>query len=258
MKLENKVAIITGSGTGIGKTTALLFAKEGASVVVTDINEENGKKTVNEIEKLGGNAIFVKHDVGNEEDWKNVVDQTLIHFDTIDILYNNAGLFTISPLLETTVDEWNKLMTVNVTGSFLGMKHCIPIMIKKRKGSIINASSNAGLFGAAGLTLYGASKGAIRIMTKDAAMEFGNDNIRINSIHPGYIKTQMIEYAANVAQKNPEDQAKYVPLRRLGETRDVANMVLYLASDDSSYVTGAEFVIDGGVSTGHSVWESEE
>ncbi|PWA13065.1 short-chain dehydrogenase [Pueribacillus theae] len=258
MKLKNKVALITGNGNGIGKTTALLLSKEGASIVGTDINEKSGKQTVNEINNQGGDAIFIQHDVSNDDNWKSVINKALSTFGTIDILFNNAGLFIIKPLLETTIEEWNHLMNVNVTGTFLGMKHVIPIMIENKGGVVINASSNAGLFGATGLTLYGASKGAVRIMTKDAAMEFAPYNIRVNSIHPGYIKTQMIEYAAKVANKEPEDQANFVPLKRLGNTLEVANMVLYLVSDEASYITGSEFVLDGGVSAGQSVWEQEE
>ncbi|WP_281974653.1 SDR family NAD(P)-dependent oxidoreductase [Halobacillus litoralis] len=257
MEVEGKVAIVTGGGTGIGKETAVTLAKEGATVVVTDVNEESGKNTINEIEENGGQSLFVKQDVTSEEDWRTVVAKTVNQFHSIDILFNNAGIFVIKPLVETEVEEWNHLMNINVTGPFLGMKHVLPIMQKNKSGSIINSSSNAGLFGAAGLSLYSASKGAIRILSKSVAMEYASHNIRINSIHPGYIKTQMIEYAAQVANKQAEDQSSLVPLKRLGTTQEVANMVLYLASEKSSYVTGSEFVIDGGVSSGHSVWEEE-
>ncbi|WHY94722.1 glucose 1-dehydrogenase [Neobacillus cucumis] len=257
MKLKDKIALITGSGTGIGKTTALLFAQEGASVIVTDINEENGRSTVDEINQNGGNAIFLKHDVTKEEDWIRVVEEATKVYDSIDILFNNAGIFFIKPIFETSLEEWNQMMSINVTGAFLGMKHVVPHMLKKQSGSVINASSNAGLFGVAGMAAYGASKGAIRIMTKDAAMEFA-PYVRVNSIHPGYIRTQMIEYAAQVSNKQPEDQAVTVPLKRLGNPIEVAQMVLYLASDASSYVTGSEFVIDGGVTAGQSVWDKAE
>jgi NAD(P)-dependent dehydrogenase (short-subunit alcohol dehydrogenase family) len=256
-RLKDKVALITGSGTGIGKTTALLFAKEGALVIITDINEENGLRTVDEIKQKGGNAIFLKHDVTREEDWVRVVEEATKEYDSIDILFNNAGIFKIKPIFETSLEEWNQMMSINVTGAFLGMKHVVPHMIKKQSGSVINASSNAGLFGVAGMAAYGASKGAIRTLTKDAAMEFA-PYVRVNSIHPGYIRTQMIEYAAKVANKQPEDQAVTVPLKRLGDPIEVAKMVLYLASDDSSYVTGSEFVLDGGVTSGQSVWEKAE
>jgi NAD(P)-dependent dehydrogenase (short-subunit alcohol dehydrogenase family) len=258
MRVNDKVAIITGAGTGIGRATALLFAKEGARIVVTDINEQSGSETANLIREHGGQAIFVKHDVIQETDWSNVVEKSINAYHKVDILFNNAGIFIMSSLLETTVEQWNHLMGINVMGCFLGMKHIIPVMMSNNGGSIINASSNAGLFGAAGLSLYGASKGAVRILTKDVAMEYAQHQIRVNSIHPGYIKTQMIEYAAKVAKKDPEDQSTLVPLKRLGTTSDVANMVLFLASDESGYITGAEFVIDGGVSAGQSVWAEKE
>ncbi|MEK3935684.1 SDR family oxidoreductase [Sporosarcina sp. FSL W7-1349] len=257
MRLENKVALITGGGTGIGKTTALQFAKEGASVVVTDIEKESGLQTVEEIRQHGGTAIFVQHDVRNEQDWMQVAEEAIGHFGKIDILFNNAGIFFIKPIAETTLEEWNQMMSINVTGAFLGMKHIVPHMIRNKGGSVINASSNAGLFGVSGMAAYGASKGAVRIMTKDAAMEFA-PFVRVNSIHPGYIRTQMIEYGARVANKQPEDQAVTVPLKRLGDPIEVANLVLYLASAESSYITGSEFVLDGGVSAGQSVWEKAE
>ncbi|WP_051591153.1 SDR family NAD(P)-dependent oxidoreductase [Bacillus sp. UNC438CL73TsuS30] len=256
MKLKNKVALITGSGSGIGKTTALLLSQEGAHIIVTDINEKNGNQTVEEIHHQGGKAIFLQHDVSQEEHWARVVEESMKTFKSIDILFNNAGLFLLKPLLETSMEEWNKLMSVNVTGTFLGMKYVIPCMLKNKRGSVINASSTAALIGAAGHTLYGASKGAIRTMSKDAAMEFG-PYVRVNSIYPGFIKTQMVEYASRMANKQPEEQARTIPLRRLGAPLDVAKMVLYLSSEESAYITGAEFVIDGGLSAGKPVWAEE-
>ncbi|KQO17790.1 SDR family NAD(P)-dependent oxidoreductase [Paenibacillus sp. Leaf72] len=259
MRLKGKTAVITGGGTGIGRATSLLFAGEGASAVVTDIDEDSGLRTVKEIIELGGQALFVKHDVRSETDWEEVAAQTANIYGKADILFNNAGLFLIKPLLETTLADWERLMSVNVTGVFLGMKHIIPLMLAGGKGgSIINASSNAGLFGASGLTLYGATKGAVRIMSKDAALEFASANIRVNSIHPGYIHTQMIDYAAELASKKVEDQGALVPLGKVGSTLDVARLALYLASDESSYATGAEFVLDGGVSAGPpDVWKQK-
>ncbi|PAQ15445.1 short-chain dehydrogenase [Bacillaceae bacterium SAOS 7] len=246
MRIENKVAIITGAGAGVGKETALLFAKEGAKLVITDINEENGLKVADEIRALGAEVIFSKHDVSNEEDWKNVVSEAVEKFNKIDILFNNAGIYIIKPLAETELKEWNLLMSINVTGVFLGMKHVMPVMAKQNKGSVINASSIAGLVGAPGHVLYGASKGAVRTMTKDAAIEYASQGVRVNSIHPGYIKTAMADYASEETKTSKEDLAKLFPLGRMGETAEVANMVLFLASDESSFSTGAEFVIDGG------------
>lgn len=247
MRLENKVAIITGGGTGIGKETALLFAKEGAKVVITDINGESGSLAVKEIQQNGGEAIFINHNVSKEEDWKKVAEETIKAFGKVDVLFNNAGIYIIKPITEIELEEWNRLMSINVTGVFLGMKHIMPLMAKQNKGSVINASSIAGLTGAPGHVLYGASKGAVRIMSKDAAMEYASAGVRVNSIHPGYIDTGMADYASEVSGSSKEQLGKDLfPLGRLGSVKDVANTVLFLASDESAFTTGTEFVIDGG------------
>ncbi|WP_195572293.1 SDR family NAD(P)-dependent oxidoreductase [Paenibacillus sp. 1001270B_150601_E10] len=246
MRLENKVAIITGAGTGIGKKTALLFSSEGASIVVTDVNQESGNQTVKEIQDQCGQAIFVPHDVTKEEAWMHVVEEAKEAFGKIDVLFNNAGIYIIKPMIEISLDEWNKLMAINVTGVFLGMKHVMPVMAEQKKGSVINASSIAGIIGAPGHVLYGASKGAVRTMTKDAAMEYAGQRVRVNSIHPGYIKTGMATYASEVTGKSEEQLDATYPLGRMGDPEEVAKTVLFLASDESSFTTGAEFVIDGG------------
>ncbi|WP_440705938.1 SDR family NAD(P)-dependent oxidoreductase [Heyndrickxia oleronia] len=247
MRLENKVAIITGGGTGIGRETALLFAKEGAKVVVTDINQDSGNQTVKDLQANGNEALFIHHDVSNEDDWKKVAKETIDQFGKVDILFNNAGIYKIKPLAEIELDEWNRLMSINVTGVFLGMKHIMPLMAKQKKGSVINASSIAGLMGSPGHVLYGASKGAVRIMTKDAAMEYAHVGVRVNSIHPGYIDTGMADYASEVTGSSKDELGKNLfPLGHLGSVKDVANTVLFLASDESAFSTGAEFVIDGG------------
>lgn len=245
-RLEGKVAIVTGGGTGIGKKTALFFAREGAKVVVTDINLDSAAQTAAEIEEAGGAALAIGHDVSKEEQWQNVVAQAIEQFSQVDILFNNAGIYIIKPLADTTLEEWNRLMSINVTGVFLGMKHVMPVMAKRKTGSVINASSIAGLIGAPGHVLYGASKGAVRIMTKDAAIEYAAHGVRVNSIHPGYIETGMVTYATEATKHSKAELAQAVPTGRLGRAEDVANMVLFLASDESSHVTGAEFVIDGG------------
>lgn len=246
MRLENKVAIITGGGTGIGKETALQFAKQGAKVVITDINKEAAINTAQEIQAMGAEAIFVQHNVSSEEDWKMVVSETISHFKKIDVLFNNAGIYIIKPLTAIEVDEWNRLMSINVTGVFLGMKHVIPVMVEQKSGSIINASSIAGLFGAPGHALYGASKGAVRIMTKDAAIEYAGKGVRVNSIHPGFIETAMTDYASEATGRTTEELNNAYPLGRMGTTEEVAHTVVFLASDESSFTTGTEFVIDGG------------
>jgi len=247
MRLQGKIAVITGAGTGIGKTTALRFAKEGAKVVVTDINLENVKKTAAEIQQSGGEALVLHHDVSNEDSWKQVVESSISTFGQIDILFNNAGIYFIKPLAETTLDDFNRMMSINVTSVFLGMKHVMPLMAKKGSGSVINASSIAGIKGAAGHVAYGASKGAVRIMTKDAAVEYAQANVRVNSIHPAYINTAMGAYAVDTA-KLPESELAQImaPLGRFGTVEEVANLVVFLASDESSFSTGAEFILDGG------------
>lgn len=247
MRLDNKVAIITGGGTGIGKETSMLFAKEGAKIVITDINQESGQQVVKEIKENGGEALFIRHDVSKEEDWKRVAEETIKGFGKVDVLFNNAGIYMIKPVAEIELEEWNRLMSINVTGVFLGMKHIMPLIAKNKKGSVINASSIAGLTGAPGHVLYGASKGAVRMMTKDAAMEYAAAGVRVNSIHPGYIDTGMADYASKVTGSSKDQLGKDLfPLGRLGAVKDVANMVLFLASDESAFSTGAEFVIDGG------------
>ncbi|WP_336789081.1 SDR family NAD(P)-dependent oxidoreductase [Paenibacillus sp. MMO-177] len=247
MRLEGKVAIITGAGTGIGKSTALRFAKEGAKVVVTDINEASVQQTADEVKKLGGEALAIRHDVGSEDNWIQVVDEAVKAFGTIDVLFNNAGIYVIKPLFDTTVEDWNRLMNINVTSVFLGMKHVIPVMLKQQRGSVINASSIAGIGGSPNHVLYGASKGAVRTMTKDVAMEFATQGVRVNSIHPGYINTAMVDYAAATTHRDKEALGQAVsPLGRVGNVDEVSNLVLFLASDESSYITGAEMVIDGG------------
>ncbi|CVK16321.1 NAD(P)-dependent dehydrogenase, short-chain alcohol dehydrogenase family [Apibacter mensalis] len=246
-RLENKIALITGAAAGIGRTTALLFAKEGAKLVLTDVNIEGVNKVSDEIKKSGGDAIGLSLDVSNEEQWIGVVKSAVDKYGRVDILFNNAGIYVISPITEIELKTWNKLININVTGVFLGMKHVAPLMAKQKKGSIINASSIAGIGGGPGHVLYGASKGAVRTMTKDIAMEFAADNVRVNSIHPGYIKTEMVDYASEKSHKTLEELGALYPMKRLGEIEEVAKAVLFLASDDASYITGAELVIDGGV-----------
>ncbi|WP_152393622.1 SDR family NAD(P)-dependent oxidoreductase [Paenibacillus guangzhouensis] len=246
MRLQGKVALITGGGTGIGRATAIRFAQEGANVIVTDIQLQSAQETVQEITRLGGQGLAIRHDVSQESDWIDVVKQAKEAYANIDILFNNAGIYIIKPLAEITIEEWNRLMGINVTGVFLGMKHVMPIMAAAKKGSVINASSIAGIKGASGHVLYGASKGAVRLMSKDAAIEYAAAGVRVNSIHPGYIDTGMVDYAAATTKASKENLADLSPNGRLGSVQDIANMVLFLASDEASHVTGAEFVVDGG------------
>jgi len=250
-RISGKVAIVTGGGSGIGRASALRLASEGATVVVTDIDARSGEETVKLIKDKTGKAKFIRLDVTDEGGWRSLVESVEREYGKIDILLNNAGIYIIKPLVDTTVEEWNRLMAINVTGTFLGMKTTVPVMQRHGGGSIINLSSAAGLWGFAGHTLYGASKGAVRIMTKDAAVELGPQKIRVNSIHPGYINTGMAQYGAEVSNTTIEEiGASMYPLGRIGEPEDVANMVLFLASDESRYVTGAEMTVDGGGTAG--------
>jgi 3(or 17)beta-hydroxysteroid dehydrogenase len=248
-RVKGKVAIITGGAGGLGKAQAVLLAKEGAKVVVTDLDEAQGKSVAEEIKGNGGEAIFIKHDVSSEAQWKSVISETVERFGKLDILVNNAGVIIFKNIHDTTLDEWRWLMSINLDGVFLGTKYAMEAMKKSGGGSIINISSAAGIIGTLDTSAYHASKGGVRIFTKAAALECskaGYDyNIRVNSVHPGVMKTAMVE-----GLMEDEDKMKaalsWHPIGRFGEPEDVAYGVLYLASDESSFVTGAELVIDGG------------
>jgi NAD(P)-dependent dehydrogenase (short-subunit alcohol dehydrogenase family) len=242
-RLENKVAIITGGAAGIGLATTKRFILEGAKVVFTDVNDTEGTKVQKE---LGNKAVFIKQNVASENDWIKVVQNTLDKFGKIDILFNNAGIYRIKPIIDISLDEWKQLLDININGVFLGMKNVLPKMASNNSGSVINASSIAGLIGSAGHVLYGASKGAVRIMSKDEAAEYATHNIRVNSIHPGYITTAMSDYASESLKLSKEELNKTYPLGRMGKPEEVANLVLFLASDEAAFITGTEIPIDGG------------
>ena len=245
MRMEGKVAIVTGAASGIGKAIASLFADEGACVTVADINTEDGQKVSNDIVNRGGKSIFVCLDVTDEENWKNVVAVTVKEFSKVNVLVNNAGIYRSEVVHETSLETWQRVMAVNSTGAFLGSKHVIPEMKKDGGGSIVNMSSGAGIVGNDNGAAYGPSKGASRILTKATAAQYGKFNIRANSIHPGPIDTPML--TPNL--RDPETQSEAlapIPLCRIAQPLEVALGALYLASDDSSYVTGVELPIDGG------------
>ncbi|MCY4651936.1 MAG: glucose 1-dehydrogenase, partial [Dehalococcoidia bacterium] len=245
MRLEGKVALITGGSRGQGATEAELFIKEGAKVVIADILEPEGNAVVAQIREGGGDASFIRLDVTSEDDWRDAVEFTLNTYGRLDILINNAAIYKRTPIVQTELDEWNQIMDINSTGVFLGTKHAVPAMQKSGGGSIINISSTAGLVGSERGSAYGASKGSVRLFTKYTAIQHAGDGIRSNSIHPGPIDTDMI--ADNIA--TPEDRAESearVPLGRIGTVMDVAYGALFLASDESSFMTGAELVIDCG------------
>jgi len=249
-RVKDKVAIVTGGGGGLGRAILSLLAKEGAKVVVTDINEVNGKKVAEEIRREGGEAIFVKHDVSNEDSWSEVINKTLAEFGKLDILVNNAGVMLVKEIKDMSLEEWHRIFSVNLDGAFLGTKHAISAMSKSGGGSIVNMSSAAGIVGTLDDTsAYCASKGAVRLFTKAAALECskaGHDyNIRVNSVHPGVTETPMT--AAMMEDKAIKKRLEEShPIGRVAEPIDQAYGILYLASDESKFVTGAELVIDGG------------
>jgi 3(or 17)beta-hydroxysteroid dehydrogenase len=257
-RVKDKVAIITGAARGLGKAQAQLLAKEGAKVVVTDINETGGKEVVEEIKKDGGEGIFVKHDVTSESDWKDVIQKTLAEFGKLDVLVNNAAVMIRKSIEDTSLEEWQWVMRVNVDSVFLGTKYAIGAMKKSGGGSIINISSFAGIIATTDTSSYNASKAAVRLFTKAAALECSKScydyNIRVNSVHPGLILTAMVDAEIKEEAKTtgrPYEAVRKVredwhPIGHLGEPDDIAYAVLYLASDESKFATGTELVIDGG------------
>lgn len=245
-RLADKVAIITGAGSGMGREEALLFAREGAKVVATDINEAAVQAVVKEIEAEGGVATAIAHNVASEEQWISIVEAAIEAYGRIDILVNNAGISFAVGMLDTTVEQWDKVMNINLSSVFLGMKHVVPHMQKNNGGSIVNISSIAGITGSQGAGAYTASKGAVRMLSKAAAVDYGKDNIRVNSVHPGFIETPMSKEFVNNEQMLGWFLSQ-TALPRVGQAVEVAKAVLFLASDDASYLTGIELPVDGGV-----------
>jgi 3alpha(or 20beta)-hydroxysteroid dehydrogenase len=238
-RLDGKVAIITGGARGQGAAEGELFAAEGATVYLTDVLAEEGKATAAEI---GG--TFLRHDVTSEQQWDEVTSTVLDEAGRIDVLVNNAGIFKVVPMTETTTELWHQIMDVNALGVFLGMRSVAPAMTAQGSGSIVNISSVAGLRGTAMAFAYGASKWAVRGMTKSAAQQLAPHGVRVNSVHPGIIETQMLE---EFGEGWRDRVIPHIPQRRSASAGDVARLVLFLASDDSDYANGAEFVIDGAM-----------
>ena len=252
MRLNNKIVVITGGATGsktklmgFGGTTAHIFAKEGAKVIITDINEDLGNQTVEEIKKNGGDASFMYLDVTDEQGWINLVSNINKKYSTIDVFVHSAGFIKRTSIQETTEESWDLHMDIHVKGAFLGTKHVSPTMQNSKKGSIILVSSIMGLVGSASSTPYHTAKGAIHTFTKSAAIQLAKDNIRVNCISPGFVLTPMTK---NILTDNEilNSRLSSVPMNRLGTTIEIANAILYLASDESSFVTGIDLVVDGG------------
>ncbi|WP_147804242.1 SDR family NAD(P)-dependent oxidoreductase [Alkalicoccus halolimnae] len=240
-RLEGKIVLITGAARGMGASHARAFVEEGAKVAITDILEKEGKY---EAAELGEKAIFVRHDVTKESDWEEAVKQTEAAFGPINVLINNAGVTRSIPTVDQSVESYNQVYQINQLSVFLGMKAVFPSMQKAEKGSIINVSSISGIVGQAASLAYNATKFAVRGMTKSAAVEWGPLNIRVNSIHPGIIRTPMNEAAE--LQDILEKTEAGIPLQRPGDSWEITPLCIFLASDESSYCTGSEFIIDGG------------
>ena len=245
MRLEGKVALISGGARGMGAEEARIFAREGAKVIIGDISEGEGKAVKAQIVEAGGQALFVRLDVTEESDWTNAVNQAVSRFGKLDILVNNAGISSRAFTDDTAIEAWDKIMEVNSKGVFLGTRAAVPKMLEAGGGSIINISSIMGLVGSAGgHPAYNASKGAVRIFSKAMAVRHGKDDIRVNSVHPGF----MPPMASGIAydQEQRRGSLEQTPLGREGRIEEVANAVLFLASDEASYITGAELAVDGG------------
>ena len=246
MRLQGKVALITGAARGQGAEEARMFAKEGAKVVLADVTDQEGTAVAAEIAEAGGDAIYIHLDVTNEDEWQSAVQSAVAAFGKLDILVNNAGIWRRGRVLETSSDQWDDIMDVNAKGVFLGTKAAIPEMRKAGGGSIVNISSTAGLVGSKTSAAYSASKGAVRIFTKSTAVQYAAEGIRANSIHPGPIDTDMGDQVWPDAASREAAVAR-TAIARIGTAQDIAYGALYLASDESSFVTGSELVIDGGV-----------
>jgi NAD(P)-dependent dehydrogenase (short-subunit alcohol dehydrogenase family) len=245
MRLDGKVALVTGGASGMGAATARLFAKEGAKVLLTDMLEAEGQGVADEIVAANGAAKFHAHDISNEDNWNEAAKMALDAWGTIDILINNAGISGSDPDLLSR-DVWDGQMNINATGTFLGMRTIIPHMQKQHRGAIVNISSISGIVGQSFVHMgYNASKGAVRMMTKAAAVQFAKDGIRVNSVHPGLMPAMR----TSKLTADPEIRDKMlsaVPMRRTGEIDEVAQANLFLASDEASYITGVELPVDGG------------
>jgi NAD(P)-dependent dehydrogenase (short-subunit alcohol dehydrogenase family) len=245
-RLAGKVALITGATGGIGQATAELFAREGASLVVTDIAQDAVEGLAASLEAEGVDVLAVRLDVSSPENWSEAIELTQRRFGRLDVLVNIAGVVDWPGIEDTTKDAWDKVVAVNQTGTWLGMKTALPLLRASGNASVINTSSVLGLVGSGAAAAYQATKGAVRLLTKTAAVEYATRGVRVNSVHPGVIATPMIQ---DLLDEQGDEQPDIVrtPMRRAGSPAEIAPTMLFLASDESSFVTGAEFVVDGGL-----------
>ena len=252
-RLDGKVALITGAGNGMGQVASVLFASEGARIVVADFSEAGGAETVAAVEAVGGEAAFVKVDVANPDQVSAMIDFAMARFGALNVLYNNAGIFPADDggVTETPEPTWDRVMEVNLKGVWLGCKYGIPAMLASGGGSIVNVASFVALMGAATAQIaYTASKGGVLAMTREIAVEYGRQNIRANSLCPGPVSTPMLEELMS----DPARKARrlvHIPMGRLGQAEELAKAALFLASDDSSFMTGAQLVVDGGITAAY-------
>jgi NAD(P)-dependent dehydrogenase (short-subunit alcohol dehydrogenase family) len=246
-EMTDKVALVTGAGSGMGRAMALLFAQRGATVVIADVNEEGGAATAEQAKKAGGQALFVRTDVSSENDIKSLIETTVTRFGRLDFAVNNAGMDgDVRPLAEQSTDTFNRVIAVNLLGVFLGLKYEIPVMARQGAGAIVNTSSIAGVRGHPGIGPYVAAKHGVNGLTKAAAIEYGSKGVRVNSLCPGGVRTPMLD---EYLQSAPELRAAIVdanPMRRLGEPGEMAQAAVWLCSEAASYVNGHELVVDGG------------
>ncbi|PSB32944.1 glucose 1-dehydrogenase [Stenomitos frigidus] len=253
MRLSNKVALITGAGSGIGREAALLFAKEGAQIVVCDLNESAGKETVSQIATQNGEAVFVRADVSKAADTKAMIEAAEAAYGKLNVLFNNAGIFhpADGSVLETEEDVWDLTMNVNLKGVFLGCKYGIPALLRAGGGSIINTASFVAMVGAAtSQSAYTASKGGVLSLTREIAVEFARQNIRVNALCPGPVETPLLaELMSDPARR--QRRLVHIPPGRLAQAQEIANAALFLASDESSFVNGSTFLVDGGITAAY-------
>ncbi|AGM06032.1 SDR family NAD(P)-dependent oxidoreductase [Amycolatopsis keratiniphila] len=245
-RLDGKVALITGATGGIGQATAELFAREGASLVVTDISQDTTDELAARLEAEGTDALAVRLDVSSPENWSAAIELTRRHFGRLDILVNIAGVLDWPGIEETTKDGWDQVVAINQTGTWLGMKTAMPLLRASGNASIINTSSVLGLVGSGAAAAYQATKGAVRLLTKTAAVEYATRGVRVNSVHPGVVATPMIQALLD-EQGDRQPDIMRTPMRRAGDPAEIAPSILFLAGDESSFITGTELVIDGGL-----------